>query len=153
VNAPCNTCPWRKSSTVGGADIPNFKIDLMRNLCNTVGPGDDFRPIMACHGSACGAERPCVGYVAVEGMTNFNVRMVALADRIDIASITEACPSIDLWPSSVLSHRKPTTCGDTGKARASAKSTTTQRGNHKALGQTLSEAGTTATTAIRPRTA
>lgn len=26
---PCPTCPWRKTSTVGGADIPGFKIEMM----------------------------------------------------------------------------------------------------------------------------
>lgn len=96
---PCATCPWRKSSTVGGSDIPHFDIDLMRKLSNTVGPGDDFRPVMACHGSACGAETPCVGYVAVEGWSNIRVRLLAMSDRIDIGGIMDACANLDLWSS------------------------------------------------------
>lgn len=99
TNVPCVTCPWRRSSTVGGADIPRFDIDMMRGLRNTVGDGDDFRPIMACHYSACGAETPCVGYVAQEGWSNLAVRLMALDGRIDIAAVLEACVELDLWPS------------------------------------------------------
>lgn len=96
---PCPTCPWRKSSTVGGADIPGFSLEMMRGLANTVGDGDDFRPIMACHGSACGAEMICVGYAAIEGYTNLAVRMMALRGEVDLPAIWEACELLDLWPS------------------------------------------------------
>ena len=96
---PCPTCPWRKSSTVGGADIPNFDLDLMRGLSNTVGRGDGFRPIMACHYSACGAETPCIGYVAREGWSNLGVRIMAMRGDVDIAGIVEACEPLDLWGS------------------------------------------------------
>lgn len=99
MNAPCPTCPWRKSSTVGGADIPGFDIEKMRGLSNTVGDGDAFRVIMACHGSACGAERPCIGYVAVEGWSNLSVRMMAIRGDLDMNAIDSACAEVDLWPS------------------------------------------------------
>lgn len=99
MNAPCPTCPWRRSSTVGGADIPGFDIAMMRGLSNTVGEGDAFRPIMACHGSACGAERACAGYVAVEGWSNLAIRVAAIQGRLDLAGIEEACEGLDLWPS------------------------------------------------------
>ena len=95
---PCQTCPWRKSSTVGGADIPHFDLDLMRRLANTVGPGDDFRTIMACHGSACGAETICVGYAAIEGYSNLSVRLMAARGEIDLPAIVQACEPLDLWP-------------------------------------------------------
>jgi hypothetical protein len=99
-NVPCPTCPWRKSSTVGGADIPNFDINLMRSLRCTVGDGsDDFRPIMACHYSACGGETPCAGYVAQEGYRNINVRLAAMRGDIDIAGVMDACEPLDLWES------------------------------------------------------
>lgn len=98
-NIPCSTCPWRKASTVGGTDIPNFDIDLMRGLSSCVGRGDDFRKVMACHGSACGAETPCVGYLAQEGWSNLNVRMMAVDGRIDLLAIADACDGLDLWPS------------------------------------------------------
>jgi hypothetical protein len=84
---------------VGGQDIPSFSIELMRGLGNTAGPVDAFRPIMACHGSACGAETPCVGYVAVEGFTNLNVRMEVLRGRLDLRAIDEACADIEMWSS------------------------------------------------------
>lgn len=96
---PCPTCPWRKSSTVGGFDIPRFDLDKMRNLIDTVGDGDDFRTVMACHYSPCGGETACVGYVAVEGYSNLNVRIMAARGRIDLPAIWDACESLDLWPS------------------------------------------------------
>ena len=99
MNAPCPTCPWRRSSTVGGADIPRFSIDKMRALANTVGDGDDFRPVMACHYSPCGAETPCIGYVHVEGYSNLNVRLMIIRGELDLRAIDEACEPLDLWPS------------------------------------------------------
>lgn len=95
---PCATCPWRRSSTVGGADIPAFSINLMRNLLCTVGDGDAFRSIMACHGSAIGEEHACVGYLAREGWSNLSVRVAALSGRIDLTAAAEACEDLDLWP-------------------------------------------------------
>ena len=99
MSVPCPTCPWRRSSTVGGADIPHFDIELMRGLSNTVGPDDAFRPIMACHGSPCGLETPCVGYVAVEGWSNLAVRLNVMSGRIDMSAIDDACRDLDLWSS------------------------------------------------------
>lgn len=96
---PCPTCPWRKSSTVGGADIPGFSIQLMRGLSNTVGAGDAFRNIMACHGSSCGAETPCAGYVAQEGWSNLSLRVLAMRGLVDIGATIDACEDLDLWPS------------------------------------------------------
>jgi hypothetical protein len=86
---------------VGGADIPGFSIELMRSLSNTVGPSDAFRPIMACHGSACGAERPCAGYVAVEGWSNLAIRVMAAEKRLDVEGICADVEEleIELWPS------------------------------------------------------
>ena len=96
---PCKTCPWRKSSMVGGADIPGFNIELMRGLRNTVGHGDGFRPVMACHYSDEGGEVPCVGYVAVEGYSNINVRLLASQGRVPLRAIVDACEGLDLWES------------------------------------------------------
>jgi hypothetical protein len=98
-NDPCATCPWRRSSTPGGFDIPSFDIELMRNLRETVGRGDEFRPVMACHYSPCGEETPCVGYLAIEGYHNLAVRVMAITNKIDLPAIWEACDELDLWPS------------------------------------------------------
>ncbi len=70
----------------------------MRNLRNTVGHGDAFRVIMACHYSEEGGETPCIGYVAQEGWSNLSLRMMAMEGRIDIRAIVEACEGLDLWP-------------------------------------------------------
>lgn len=96
---PCATCPWRKSSTIGGADIPNFDIELMRKLSNTVGRGDAFRPIMACHGSTEESSRICIGYAHVEGYSNLNCRIEAMNGRLNMPEIDKACAEIDLWDS------------------------------------------------------
>lgn len=96
---PCPTCPWRKSSTVGGFDIPGFDIKKMEGLSNTVGPGDDFRPIMACHYSTFARDDyPCVGYIAVEGVSNLAVRLAAIDGRLDLEAIMDATEPLDLWP-------------------------------------------------------
>lgn len=99
---PCATCPWRKSSTAGGTDIPGFRLELMQELRCTVGPrqGEDgWRHIMACHYSPEGSERPCIGYVAQEGLDNIWVRILAATGRIDLGGILTACADLDLWPS------------------------------------------------------
>ncbi len=97
VSAPCTTCPWRKTSTVGGDDIPRFDLDRMRGLLGTVGENDAFRPIMACHHSPDGDEFACAGYLAVEGMSNLNVRVLAAVGSIDMLAVYEAADGLDLW--------------------------------------------------------
>lgn len=71
----------------------------MRRLRSCVGPGDDFRTIMACHYSPDGAEAPCRGYVAVEGHTNLSVRVAVMQGRIPYPAILQACEEIELWGS------------------------------------------------------
>lgn len=99
---PCSTCPWRRTSTVGGADIDDFALDMMRDLAGCCGPGDDFRPIMACHSSGRtpgDPERPCIGYVYVEGHSNLNMRLYAIKHETDWQGIQEASSRLDLWGS------------------------------------------------------
>jgi hypothetical protein len=96
MNAPCPTCPWRRDS-LGGVAIPGFDICKARNLACTVGEGDGFRTVMACHGSGEGSEIPCAGYLAIEGYSNLNVRIMAMDGRIDLQAIDEACADLDLF--------------------------------------------------------
>jgi hypothetical protein len=84
---------------VGGAGIPGFDIDKMRTLRCTVGEGDAFRPVMACHYSPEGGESPCVGYLAVHGYSNLSVRMMAMRGEVDLPAVVDACELLDLWPS------------------------------------------------------
>jgi hypothetical protein len=92
---PCKTCPWRVGSTPH--DIPNFSLAKAQALSCTVGEGDEFRKIMACHGSDEGAESPCIGYIAQEGYSNLAVRVMAMRDRIDFPAIMDACEPLDLY--------------------------------------------------------
>lgn len=98
---PCLTCPWRKTSTVGGADIVGFDLEMMRGLSKTVpsrgSDRDGFFQIMACHHSKEGEEFACAGYIARHGEQNLNVRLMAATKQIDLPSLVEACSSIDLY--------------------------------------------------------
>ena len=95
---PCPTCPWRRDSDPTGSAIPRFNIQLMRGLRNTVGPGDAFRPIMACHYSTECDERPCVGYLFRHGWSNLAVRVAIIQGRIDMGTLEARCAALDLWP-------------------------------------------------------
>ncbi len=87
---PCATCPWRTDQDA--ATIPGYDHAKACGLMNTVGSGDAFRPIMACHGSPEGKERACRGYLAREGWTNLNVRLLAARSQVENPDeVAEAC--------------------------------------------------------------
>lgn len=96
---PCPTCPYRRSSPVGGCDIPGFSLAKMRELKDCVGDGDAFRKVMACHYSPEGEEYPCIGYVATDGIHNLQIRIMASAGEVNYPAIRDACEGLDLWPS------------------------------------------------------
>lgn len=96
---PCGSCPWRKDNPAGGERIPRFDLDLMRGLRRTCGKEDGFRTVMACHHSPVGEERACIGYVAVEGWRNINVRILAIQGQLDMPAIEAAAADLDLWES------------------------------------------------------
>ena len=82
-NLPCATCPWRvdKDATV----IPRYIHAAACRLTNTVGEGDAFRPIMACHHSTRQSKFACNGYLAhmaTTGWPNINVRLLASKGEI-----------------------------------------------------------------------
>jgi Family of unknown function (DUF6283) len=89
---PCATCPWRVNKDA--TTIPSYSHSKACDLLNTVGPSDDFRQIMACHHAVVGreVERPCMGYLAMEGMSNINVRLLACIGKLPWPSrVLEAC--------------------------------------------------------------
>ncbi len=69
----------------------------MRGLATTAGPGDDFRPIMACHHDQ--DDSPCRGYVAQEGISNLRVRVLAMTNTLPFWAIRDVCEGLDLYPS------------------------------------------------------
>lgn len=96
---PCKTCPWRVNRDA--TTIPRYDPDMAEALLNTVGEGDAFRPIMACHCSPDAEPRACNGYLARAGWSNINVRLLLLHGRIhNPASVLEACEEagIELEP-------------------------------------------------------
>ncbi len=126
---PCPTCPWRLSSTIGGG----FSLAKMRGLIGTVpapGEGDGFRKIMACH-SPDRCETPCIGYVAVEGYSNINVRLLVAVGKLDMRRIDRACRHIPMWRSfrEMLEAYEAAQRGCVRAATSAAVSTTERRTN------------------------
>jgi Family of unknown function (DUF6283) len=87
---PCATCPWRIEK---GADtIPLYSQDKALALRNTVGDGDGFRAIMACHHSTYDDPISCRGYLAQVGWTNINVRLFLAQGKLPkLDRIISAC--------------------------------------------------------------
>lgn len=71
----------------------------MRKLRCTVGRGDDFRQVMACHCSTCDRPHACIGYAAVEGYSNINVRLMASRGELNLPAIWKEAEGIELWDS------------------------------------------------------
>lgn len=89
---PCATCPWRVDK--GANTIPRYNHELACALRKTVGEGDAFRTIMACHHSQEGQEIACNGYLATVGWTNINVRLLARKGKVpNPDSVANACES------------------------------------------------------------
>jgi hypothetical protein len=89
---PCKTCPWRVDSDVWA--IPGYNPDKAAGLLRaaSMGKGDAFRPIMACHNSTDTNMVACKGYLAREGWSNLNVRLLLIQDHIENpTAVLEAC--------------------------------------------------------------
>jgi Family of unknown function (DUF6283) len=89
---PCKTCPWRVDADVTA--IPGFDSQKAVGLLGTasLGDGDAFRPIMACHHSKEKNDYACKGYLAREGWNNLNVRILLAKDKIENPSaVLHAC--------------------------------------------------------------
>jgi len=72
--------------------IPRYNHEKACSLRDTVGEGDDFRPIMACHNSTEGDMIACKGYLAREGWSNLNVRLLLIKGNIpNPGKVAEAC--------------------------------------------------------------
>jgi hypothetical protein len=96
---PCPTCPWRVDQDA--SVIPGYDHALACRLTNTVGRGDAFRPIMACHYSDDRHEIACKGYLARTGWSNLSVRVLLAQDKIAHPDdVVAACEEhgIDLEP-------------------------------------------------------
>jgi hypothetical protein len=89
---PCKSCPWRVDADVSA--IPGFNrvkaVGLLRTA--SLGEGDAFRPIMGCHHSKDNHDYACKGYLAREGWSNLNVRVLLAKDDIENPSaVLHAC--------------------------------------------------------------
>lgn len=101
AKTPCKHCPWKKSSAAGGKNIPNFSMDMMRNLANTAPPRGsheaDFRPIFACHDSKKDKEYGCAGYAARDGLDNLSLRFMVSLRNINLREIIANAEQHDLY--------------------------------------------------------
>jgi hypothetical protein len=87
---PCPSCPWRVDQDA--SVIPGYDQQKAEGLLGTVGRGDDFRPIMACHHSTDTKMVPCKGYLAQEGWSNLNVRLLVIRGECPSpAAVADAC--------------------------------------------------------------
>jgi hypothetical protein len=96
---PCKTCPWRKNRD--SSTIPGYNQEKAENLLHTVGEGDAFRSVMACHHSTDENTFACNGYLAKEGWHNLNVRLLLISEKINNPTqVLEACEEagIELEP-------------------------------------------------------
>lgn len=89
---PCGSCPWRVSNRDAG-EIPFFDPRKAIGLLDTVGEGDDFRPVMACHmADEDDGARACRGYLARAGDSNLVVRLMALRGQIEApGAVADLC--------------------------------------------------------------
>jgi hypothetical protein len=74
----CEKCPWKVG--VDPYDIPNgYERENHVKLRDTVAqPGDDIndeRPMMACHETEMGKEKPCVGWIVNQLGPGHNLRL------------------------------------------------------------------------------
>ena len=84
----CKACPWKKS-TRPEKDIPGgYSVERHRALACTVAPPGELRferalHVMACHETAPGKERECVGWVMNQlgPGNNLALRMLAMDGR------------------------------------------------------------------------
>src|SRR5258708_802715 len=89
---PCKSCPWRVDGDASA--IPGYNQQKAVGLLRTAsaGQGDGFRPIMACHNSTDENMHPCKGYLAREGWSNLNVRLLLAKGQIlNPSAVLEAC--------------------------------------------------------------
>ncbi len=91
---PCASCPWRVNQDASA--IPNYNHKLACGLLKTAasasGGEDGFRKIMACHGSSEDNMRACNGYLAREGYSNINVRLLLARNAINHPdAVLDAC--------------------------------------------------------------
>ncbi|HZL96832.1 MAG TPA: DUF6283 family protein [Vicinamibacterales bacterium] len=80
----CAKCPWRKD--VDPRDIPNgYSRHKHAALADTIADPGRFTAgplrVMACHESAVGAERPCVGWLHNQLVDGNNIALRLAAHR------------------------------------------------------------------------
>lgn len=84
----CDECPWRR-------DVPLGKFTPARYhaLARTVKQG--FNPIFACHQTPDTEPQACVGYLLVDGVNNFHVRLAIITKVVTPSKLEAAGPLYD----------------------------------------------------------
>lgn len=96
----CDECPWRR-------DVPpgRFPASRFRDLRGTVQQG--FMPMFACHKTSDGQTSACVGYLMVEGLQNFTVRLAVLNGRFNPDALRSAGPLYRSYAAMERANRSP----------------------------------------------
>ncbi len=72
----CAECPWLKDTPV--SQFPPERYRELRATCE-----QGFNNLFACHRTAMGRETVCVGYLLVDGLNNFRVRLAVIRGQYD----------------------------------------------------------------------
>lgn len=86
----CNECPFLKDVPVG-----RFPPERFQQLRRTAQQG--FNPIFACHKTIEGSDNACVGYLLVDGLNNFNVRLALSRKRFNPSELKATGPLYDSY--------------------------------------------------------
>jgi hypothetical protein len=85
MTVQCDECPWRTDVPVG-----RFGPGRFAAMTTTVEQG--WNPMFACHKSTEQQPATCVGYLLVEGETNWTVRLAIITRRFDPAQLRARGP-------------------------------------------------------------
>ncbi len=81
----CDECPWRKDVPAG--KFPPERYAALEKTCE-----QGFNPIFACHKTPDEAPQACVGFLMVDGVMNFSVRVAALNGKFDVSKLEASGP-------------------------------------------------------------
>lgn len=81
----CAECPWLKDTPV--SRFPPERYQQLRSTCE-----QGFNNLFACHKTAEGHETVCVGYLLVDGLNNFRVRLAVIQGQYDPRKLKASGP-------------------------------------------------------------
>lgn len=93
----CAECPWRRDVAVGR--FPPERYVSLRETCT-----QGFNNLFACHKTAEGHETVCVGYLLVDGLNNFRVRLAVIRGQYDPKTLKASGPLYDSFQEMAMAN-------------------------------------------------